>query len=346
MTTRFSIFIPCWNDTRWLPGAIESVLAQTYQDWELIVGDNASTEDVETVVRGYGDERIRYQRWTTHVDFAGNANRTSTLVRFEWAQFLSADDRLEPGCLAAMAAAVDAAEADGQSLAMVLTGCARYDETGLFVEDQPFFRTWRLKTLASGTYDAQAWLHHCAAPGGTPWNIGSMAIARSTLEVLGGFFREEIGMATDLELAARVAAYGQVAYVAEPLLRYTVRGDSITPGIAIRSLERGEALHPFSAAILSALAVHEFRRHVGPDERTYLYAQVADKLIARALAHRYHPGGRGRRAAAADLRRASHYSKRWMWSPRQLTRASAALVAPRSLLLRMDRSFRRRGIYV
>ena len=89
MTARFSVFIPVWNDARWLPGAIESLLAQTHPDWELIIGDNASTEDIAGIVAGYADDRIRYHRWPDHVDYAGNANRTIGLCRFEWLQYLS-----------------------------------------------------------------------------------------------------------------------------------------------------------------------------------------------------------------------------------------------------------------
>lgn len=44
-----SVFIPVWNDTSWLPRAIQSVVQQSHADWELVIGDNASTEDVEAV---------------------------------------------------------------------------------------------------------------------------------------------------------------------------------------------------------------------------------------------------------------------------------------------------------
>jgi glycosyltransferase involved in cell wall biosynthesis len=346
MTARFSVFVPLWNDTRFLPGMIESLLAQTHQDWELVIGDNVSTEDVAAVLAAYPDERIRHHRWSTHVDFASNANRTITLGRYEWLQYLSADDRLDPRCLAAMAAAVDAADAAGDPLVAVLTGCGRYDQDGKFLEDQPFFKTWRVKTLPTGTYDAAAFLRHCAAPGATPWNIGSFAISRTTLDVMGGYFREEVGFAPDLEVAARAAAYGPTGYVAEPLLQYTVRGDSISRGLAIRNLERGELLPPVPAAIMSALAVHEHRRTVSAAERRYLREQVADGLIARALRHRYREGGRGWRAAIADLRRAAGFSMRWLISPRQLARAAAAALAPRWLLARLFEVFRGRGVYV
>jgi glycosyltransferase involved in cell wall biosynthesis len=54
---RISVAIPVWNDSRWLPGAIESVLAQTYQNWELVIGDNASSEDLAGIVSRYADPR-------------------------------------------------------------------------------------------------------------------------------------------------------------------------------------------------------------------------------------------------------------------------------------------------
>ena len=88
-----SIFIPVWNDARWLPGAIESVLGQTYPHWELIIGDNASDDDLQAIVAGYSDARVRYHRWSTHTPAYENQNRTWTLCRYAWSQLLCADGR-------------------------------------------------------------------------------------------------------------------------------------------------------------------------------------------------------------------------------------------------------------
>ena len=79
---------------RWLPGVIDSLLVQTHQDWELVIGDNLSTDGIEDVMARYADPRIRYHRWPEHIDYAGNANRTLGLCQFEWLQYLSADNRL------------------------------------------------------------------------------------------------------------------------------------------------------------------------------------------------------------------------------------------------------------
>ncbi len=57
---KFSIIIPTYNRASFLPRAIESVLAQTYTDWELIIVDDGSTDNTKDVVSQYKDPRIRY----------------------------------------------------------------------------------------------------------------------------------------------------------------------------------------------------------------------------------------------------------------------------------------------
>lgn len=57
---KFSIIIPTYNRAAFLPKAIESVLAQTYTDWELIVVDDGSTDNTREVVSQFKDERLKY----------------------------------------------------------------------------------------------------------------------------------------------------------------------------------------------------------------------------------------------------------------------------------------------
>jgi glycosyltransferase involved in cell wall biosynthesis len=336
---RFSIFIPIYNDSTWLAGAIESVVAQTYPDWELVVSDNASTEDVEGVMRRYPDDRVRFHRWSTHVAAVDNFNRSISLCRFEWLQFLSADDRLRPECLERMADRIECADARTRT-AVVLTGCRRIDELGR-VADWTYYGSWPVKSVPDGRYGAREWVRITAAPGSLPWNIGSLALSREVLEEMGGFYRSEIGLTADLEMAMRAAAYGDVEYIADPMLDYTVRSDSLRHHDFERNRARSSQT-PLEAALRSAMAVHEERRAVTDDERAYVAHAVARSHVLRALQHRRLPGGRGRRGAAADLLAAVRIRRAILFEPQMLLPAVAAIAAPRALILRVRQEFQRR----
>jgi glycosyltransferase involved in cell wall biosynthesis len=89
-----SILIPCYNAERWIAQCIESALAQTWPEKEVIVVDDGSTDGSLAVIRSFGD-RVR---WETGPNRGGNAarNRLLELARGEWLQYLDADDYLLP----------------------------------------------------------------------------------------------------------------------------------------------------------------------------------------------------------------------------------------------------------
>ena len=66
---RVSIGLPVFNGQRYLPQAIEAILAQTYGDFELIISDNASIDGTAEICREYAerDQRIRYLRQPTNI---------------------------------------------------------------------------------------------------------------------------------------------------------------------------------------------------------------------------------------------------------------------------------------
>ncbi len=327
MTPAFSVFIPVWNDATWLGGAIESVLAQTYSHWELIIGDNASTDDLERLVAAYADPRIRYHRWSSHVDTYSNFNRTALLCHNDWLQLLSADDRLHPACLARMAKRIEQVKGSGRRLAVVVTRCRRVSASGEPAERE-YYGSQPVKHGRDGLYSARGWLRLLAAPGMPAWNIGSVAVARDVVAEMGGFFRPDVGLCSDHELTLRAAAYGDVAYIDEPLLDYTVREGSDGNMRFFKNRANGEAATPIGAALLAGLLTHETRRSVTPAERRMVHAAVARSYLQRAGQHRILPGGRGRRGALVDVARAIAHSPRTVLAPPQVLMAGAAVLAP------------------
>lgn len=335
MSPRFSVAIPVWNDGYWLPGAIESVLAQTYQDWELVIGDNASSEDLAALVARYDDPRIRYHRFDRHVDASANHNRTMALSRYEWIQVLCADDRLHPLCLERSAARLCEAKAASKRVAMVATACQRIDASGnptdIVRTDRVSYRPVQLQCIPDGHYDAERWLRVNAAPGVRPWMIGSVAIAADLFDEIGGF-RAEMGLCHDLELTMRVAAYGDVVYIDEPLLHYTVREDSITSTMVRKHVRQGTAMVEVGAAWLSILQTHKARRQVLDGERADIYAAISRAFLQRALLHATVAEGHGRGAALLDVVRAGWYSPRTTVLTWRLAVALAVMLAPRAVI--------------
>jgi glycosyltransferase involved in cell wall biosynthesis len=93
-----SILIPCFNAERWVEGAIESALVQTWPRKEVIVVDDGSTDRSLDIIKRF-DGRIR---WETGPNRGSNAarNRLLALARGDWLQYLDADDYLLPEKLA------------------------------------------------------------------------------------------------------------------------------------------------------------------------------------------------------------------------------------------------------
>jgi glycosyltransferase involved in cell wall biosynthesis len=328
---QISIFIPVYNDGRWLSGAIDSVVAQSHPDWEVVVGDNASQEPIEPIVLEYQDPRIRYHRWDTHVPIDENFNRTALLARYPWVQLLGADDRLRPGCLERIAAAIEAWTPTAGRLAMVVTACRRVDEEGRSA-DHIWYGTRRRLEVAPGVYDAAAWFDIHLRDGHPPWNVGSVAVARSVIHESGGFFRPEVGLSCDVELSLRAAAYGSVIYIDEPLLDFMVRSDADSSIRLWANRSRNDPRTPIEAALLAGLNVHRHRREVSAEESRRVRKVIARSHLQRAAQHRVLEGGLGRRAVAGEISTAMRWSARGVLTPYHIAYGLAALLAPRRIL--------------
>lgn len=91
-----SIIMPSWNTGRFISESIDSVLAQTYKNWELIIVDDCSTDNTDEVVSAYQDPRIRYFKNEQNSGAALTRNRAIREAKGEWIAFLDSDDLWRP----------------------------------------------------------------------------------------------------------------------------------------------------------------------------------------------------------------------------------------------------------
>jgi glycosyltransferase involved in cell wall biosynthesis len=111
---RVSFAIPVRNAERFLGRAIDSILSQSFEDFEVVVCDNASTDGTGDIMRRYAenDRRVRYVRNPENIGQIENFNRAVELSRGDFIRWMGADDWLEPDyarkCVAALDARPDA----------------------------------------------------------------------------------------------------------------------------------------------------------------------------------------------------------------------------------------------
>ena len=91
-----SIIMPSWNTDRFIAESIDSVLAQTYRNWELIIVDDCSSDNTDEIVASFKDERIKYFKNEKNRGAALTRNRAMREAQGEWIAFLDSDDLWTP----------------------------------------------------------------------------------------------------------------------------------------------------------------------------------------------------------------------------------------------------------
>ena len=97
MSDLVSIIMPSYNTGRFISETIESVLAQSHSNWELIIVDDCSTDNTDEVVEDYiSDDRIKYIKNDMNSGAAISRNRALCEAKGKWIAFLDSDDLWEP----------------------------------------------------------------------------------------------------------------------------------------------------------------------------------------------------------------------------------------------------------
>ena len=205
-----SVVLATYNQARWLAGAIETVRAQTFPDWELLVADDGSTDETGAVVaRHAADTRIRHLPGP-HAERCVARNRALAVARGDLVAFLDTDDRWHPEKLARQVAALE-----GTPVAGFCYTVARFVDA----EDQPLPIRKPPVALAGNLFSAL--LHG-------NFVILASVVARRKLVMDVGGFDETLAVCgcEDWDLWIRLARERPVAVVDDELTRYRHPGST------------------------------------------------------------------------------------------------------------------------
>lgn len=125
---KVSIGLAVYNGEKYLDEALRSILGQSFEDFELIISDNASTDKTGEICQSYlaRDSRIRYHRNATNIGGANNENLTFSLARGEYFRLAAHDDVCAPSLLERLVQALDA----DSEVVLALSSIRTIDENG------------------------------------------------------------------------------------------------------------------------------------------------------------------------------------------------------------------------
>ena len=205
-----SVLMPAYNGERYIRTSVESVLAQTESDFELLVVDDASTDRTPEILAAIPDRRLRVLTNRTNLGIVGSLNRAMAEARGGYIARTDADDLCLPTRFAAQKQYLD------QHPETLVLG------TGMSVFEQGEIRFSR--QIADQDLKVLRWMLHVGNPVGHP----SMMFRASLIDTLGDYLRETYKYAEDFDFSHRVMHLGDIAVLPKHLVIYRQHEQNLT----------------------------------------------------------------------------------------------------------------------
>ncbi len=288
---KVSVIIPTYNYAAYVREAIDSVLAQTVQDFHIVVVDDGSTDDTQAVLATIDDPRVEIVR-TPNRGICAACNEGLARARGEFIGFLGADDRWRPDKLERQLQMMDA-EPD---IVAVMTNFVRFNEKGFYPQDQFAFFPELSEVPTRPTRDGGGFRlvgdAFCTVVGFTEFPTWSGVLLFRAKAIKGLLFAREglhKGLHGDVHFSLRAFRRGGLGFIEKPLVEVRRHGENATS----RSAD-------MSHAKLAALRLID-QEQLSDTERTVLRKRIGRSLIDVGLQNA--ADGR-RRAASKDFARA------------------------------------------
>lgn len=217
MMPKVTIAIPTHNRGRFLPKAIESVLSQTYSDFELLVVDNASTDNTKKVVKQYKDSRLRYYRNKSNIGMINNWNRCVKLARGKYLVILGDDDLLYPIFLE------ESTQVHQKyKLGFSFTHCNKVDSEGKIIV------RWGYNFPPAGLLKGEKYLELTIKYGACLTNSSTVLLNTDIFNKIGLFEGKYASNTFDFNMWIRIANEFDVYFIDKVLIDYRIHKDQVS----------------------------------------------------------------------------------------------------------------------
>ena len=276
----FSILVPTYRtDERYLRAMLASVLAQSYPHFELILADATEDDSVGSIVREYGDDRIKYLHLSENKGISENTNEALKAASGSYIGLLDHDDVLTPDALSETAAAIACAKEKGIHLRLIYSDEDKCDESGTYYSEHHKKTDFNMELFLTNNYICHF-----------------MVVEAEMMKRLA--FRREFDGSQDYDIALRAvgtifAEYGRKE--TEPVTQASVSEVTVNGITAEAPDKRGDALLPVAAErqichipkVLYHWRCHENSTAANPESKDYAYEAsrraAADFLKSRGI---------------------------------------------------------------
>lgn len=204
-----SVIMNCYNSSRYLKEAIDSIYSQTFKDWEIVFWDNASTDNSPEIAKNY-DSKLRYFRGENTVPLYAARNLALEYARGDYIAIIDCDDLWLPTKLEEQVSLI---EKDNE-VGMVFSDVILFNEKGM---EKPFFKAVKpergrvfQQLLFNNFINTQTVLIRNKFWGDTP------------------LFDDRLNYSGDYDAYLRICYRWKVDYIDKPLARYRIHSSSIT----------------------------------------------------------------------------------------------------------------------
>jgi len=245
-----TIAIPTFNRASWLKDCVRSALSQTYQHFEVLVSDNASTDETPEILKQFSDTKLRVIRQETNIGLLPNWNDCLRQARGDYVIFVSDDDRVAPWLLERC---VNLARGQSAKIAIVLALSDTFSTAA--------GRTWPANTsrrLGTGVWDGVEILSEYLEDQ-LSVNMCSIMLQVSALRAQGGF-RLDLPHAADVVACAALLLQGKAGLVNEVCATYCTHSECETALLGIDQCLRDGWEVAASISDLARASIND-RRH-------------------------------------------------------------------------------------
>jgi GT2 family glycosyltransferase len=259
----FSVLIPVYNHSRFVQQSIESVLGQTFADFECVIYDDASTEpEVRDLLERYADhEKLSVTYGRENLGISRALNRCISRARGEYVAFLDCDDFLEKDALRKVARAL---EKSARTVDFLYTNRIDVDEKGEFVG------AWDFTNRTFGDLAEELLRGMCCS---------HLKVIRKEALRRTGLFRKEFDTAQDYDIALRLSECCTSLFLPDAVYRHRVHRSQATQesnglqqalaerarqtAVRRRQIARGDFAKSVSIVVLSLNRVDDTKRCIG-----------------------------------------------------------------------------------